>query len=70
MNAVGEGQLNVCGDNGDIAPGDLICTSARTGKGMRQGDALIYNYTVARAREGATFVGGEVKLIACIYLCG
>jgi hypothetical protein len=70
MNSVGEGQINVCGENGDIEPGDLIVTSSVAGKGMKQTDDILRSYTVAKAREQATFTGNEIKQIACIYLCG
>jgi hypothetical protein len=70
VNSVGEGQINVCGEGGDISPGDLIVTSSTAGKGMKQSDDIIRSYTVAKAREGATFSAGETKQIACIYLCG
>ncbi|MFG6535563.1 phage tail protein [Sulfitobacter sp. 1A16787] len=71
MNAVGEGCINVCGQGGDIAAGDLIVTSDMAGKGMRQADDLLRSSTVARAREAVQFSGpGEVAQIACIYLCG
>ncbi len=71
VNAVGEGQVNVCGQGGNIQPGDLIVTSSIPGKGMRQSDDIIRNYTVAKAREAATFdTPDQVKQIACIYLCG
>ena len=70
LNSVGEGQINVCGEGGDIQSGDLIVTSSMAGKGMKQGDDILRSYTVAKAREGATFSAGEIKMIACIYLCG
>jgi hypothetical protein len=71
VNAVGEGLINVCGENGNIEAGDLIVTSNMPGKGMRQDDDIVRNCTVARAREGVTFsTPNEVKQIACIYLCG
>jgi hypothetical protein len=71
VNALGEGQINVCGENGDIQPGDLIVTSSMSGKGMKQSDDVVRSITVAKAREAATFTSGtEVKQIACIYLCG
>lgn len=71
VNALGEGQINVCGENGDIQPGDLIVTSSMPGKGMKQSDDVVRSITVAKAREAATFTSGtEVKQIACIYLCG
>lgn len=71
FNGLGEGQINVCGENGNIEIGDLIVTSSIPGKGMRQSDDIIRNYTVAKAREAATFdTPDQVKQIACIYLCG
>ncbi|QBE66833.1 phage tail fiber domain-containing protein [Pseudoduganella lutea] len=70
-NALGEGQINVCGENGNIEAGDFIVTSSIPGKGMRQGDDLLRSYTVARARETVTFDSPtEVKQVACIYVCG
>lgn len=71
INAVGEGQVNVCGEGGDIEVGDLIVTSSIAGKGMKQADDIIRGYTVAKAREAVTFANAtEVKQIACIYLAG
>ena len=71
INGVGEGAVNCCGENGDIAIGDLIVTSSTAGKGMKQSDNTVKAYTVARARQAVTFASPtEVKLVACIYLCG
>jgi hypothetical protein len=71
VNALGEGQINICGQNGDIEIGDLIVTSDMPGKGMKQDDDIVRNYTVAKSREAVTFSSPEeVKQIACIYLCG
>jgi hypothetical protein len=71
INAVGEGAVNVCGENGDFEAGDLIVTSSTPGKGMKQDDDIIRSYTVAKVREAVTFSDAtEVKLVACIYLCG
>lgn len=71
FNAVGEGLINVCGQNGNIEIGDLIVTSDMQGKGMKQDDDIVRNYTVAKSREAVTFSSpDEVKQIACIYLCG
>lgn len=71
VNALGEGQINVCGENGDIEAGDFIVTSNVAGKGMKQDDDILRNTTVARAREGVKFTSpGQIKQIACIYLCG
>jgi hypothetical protein len=71
VNSLGEGQVNVCGENGDIEAGDLIVTSSIPGKGMKQSDDIIRAKTVAKARESVTFASAtEIKQIACIYLCG
>lgn len=71
INAVGEGQINVCGEGGDIQPGDLIVTSSTPGKGMKQSDDVVRSITVAKAREAATFSGPtDIQQIACIYLAG
>lgn len=71
VNAVGEGQINVCGEGGDIQPGDLIVTSSVAGKGMKQSDNIVRNVTIAKARESASFGSAtEQRQIACIYLCG
>ncbi len=71
VNAVGEGQVNVCGEGGDIQPGDLIVTSSMAGKGMKQADDIVRSVTVAKAREAAVFASPtEVKQIACIYVGG
>ena len=71
INSVGEGLVNVCGENGDIEIGDYITTSSMLGKGMKQDDDLLHNYTVAKARENVTFSSPtEVKQIACSYHCG
>src|SRR5262249_10520692 len=71
MNALGEGQMNVWGEGGDITVGDLIVASSTPGKGMRQSDDVVHSYTVAKARESIMFSGAaDIRQIACIYLCG
>lgn len=71
INGVGEGAVNCCGEGGDISIGDLIVTSSTAGKGMKQADNIVRSYSVARARQAVTFASPtEVKLVACIYLCG
>lgn len=71
INSLGEGCINVCGENGNIAKGDLIVTSNMPGKGMRQSDDIVRSYTVARAREAVTFTSPTATAqIACIYLSG
>lgn len=70
-NALGEGQMNVCGEGGDIAAGDFIVTSSTAGKGMRQADNILRNYTVAKARESVVFSSPEeIRQIACFYVAG
>jgi hypothetical protein len=71
INAIGEGQVNVCGENGNIQKGDLIVSSSIPGKGMKQSDNIVRSITVAKAREDVSFSSPtEVKMVACIYLCG
>lgn len=71
VNAVGEGQINVCGQGGDIQVGDFIVSSDMIGKGMKQSDDLLHSYTIAKARENVTFSSpDEVIQIACIYVGG
>jgi len=71
VNSVGEGSINVCGEGGDIARGDLIVTSSILGKGMKQADDIVRSYTVAKARAAVSFSSSdEVKMVPCIYLCG
>jgi hypothetical protein len=71
INSLGEGCINVCGENGNIEIGDYITTSSIPGKGMKQADDLMRNYTVAKARESVTFASPtEVKQIACSYHAG
>ena len=71
INSLGEGLINVCGEGGNIDVGDLITSSSMLGKGMKQHDDIIRNYTVAKSRETVVFTSPtEIKQIACIYLCG
>jgi hypothetical protein len=71
VNALGEGQINVCGEGGSIAVGDLIVCSSTPGKGMKQADDIVRSYTVAKAREAVTFSGpDDIKTVACSYHCG
>jgi hypothetical protein len=72
MNALGEGQVRVCKEGGNIKTGDYICSSSEPGKGMKQADDLYHNYTVAKARENCKWKDDDedIKMIACIYLCG
>lgn len=67
VNAVGEGGIWVCGQNGNIQNGDLIVTSDISGVGMKQDDDIIKNYTVAKATCDVIFKDDEKKFIGCIY---
>jgi len=71
FNAVGEGQINVCPEGGNIEIGDKICTSSIPGKGMKltlssYEDIL---YIVAESRENVDWAiePESTKMIACIY---
>lgn len=55
VNSVGEGQINVCGRNGDVEAGDLLITSRMRGKAERQDDDIVRAITVAKAREAVRF---------------
>ena len=72
VNAIGEGLINVCREGGNIEAGDYICSSSIPGKGMKQDDDLLHNYTVAKARETVAWAEGDdsIKMIACTYHCG
>ncbi len=71
INALGEGQINICGEGGNLEIGDLIVTSGIAGKGKKQSDDIIRATTVAKVRENVVFSNStEVKQVACIYLCG
>lgn len=83
VNSLGEGLINICSQNGDIEVGDYICSSDIQGKGMKQGDDLLHNYTVAKARENVVWDelevddmyvymidGHKVCRVACTYHCG
>ena len=70
INAIGEGLINVCGEGGNIEIGDYITSSSTPGKGMKQADDLLHNYTVAKSREAYTFTSNEIVQIACTYHCG
>ncbi len=68
-NAVGEGQVNVCGQGGDLEPDDLIIASDMPGKGMRAPDRVVRSNVIARCREAVTFSGpAEWRAVACSYM--
>ena len=70
FNSIGEGVINVCGENGNIKAGDYICSSSLTGKGMKQVNNTMKNYTIAKARHSVSFKGNETKQLAVKYLGG
>ena len=72
VNSIGEGMINVCSEGGNISSGDYICSSSIKGKGMKQGDDLLHNYTVAKALEAVDWSKepSDTKMIACTYHCG
>lgn len=71
INAVGEGQVNVCGRGGNLAIGDLLEASSMPGKAQRQADDIVRSSTVGKVREQVAFTDpDEVRMVACIYMCG
>ena len=84
INAVGEGNMLVTDEGGDIAIGDFLTTSNRPGLAMRQNDdngnrdSLHRNYTLAKATMSVNWndvevnenLGYKAKLISVIYLAG
>jgi len=72
INALGEGGVNVCSEGGDIEIGDYICSSSIPGKGMKQSDDLLHNYTVAKAIEKVIWANepATIKMVGCTYHCG
>ncbi|MEA3485939.1 MAG: hypothetical protein U9R03_04455 [Candidatus Aerophobetes bacterium] len=83
VNALGEGQVNVCEANGDINSGDYICSSNVSGKGQKQDDDILHSYTIAKSLEDVIWVnevpgengcfefeGVKCKMIGCTYHCG
>jgi hypothetical protein len=76
INALGEGQMNVCGRGGNIEAGDFIVCSDMAGKGQRMDMAQpmtfdLMSTIVCRAREAVTFDSADqVKMVAIIYMAG
>jgi hypothetical protein len=69
--SLGEGQILVCKQNGQILNGDYICSSSREGIGMKQPDDILHSYTVAKATEDCLFKNGERQcLVACTFHSG
>ncbi len=65
---LGDGQILVNGENGDIKIGDSIVTSSTTGIGTK---AISYGTTIGRAQEDYHFTNpSETKLLAVQYGLG
>lgn len=77
VNALGEGQMSVCGRGGALEAGDYIVTSDLAGQGQRQNDVngdaedILRRGTVAQAMIGVTFDDpDQIKLVPVFYRCG
>ena len=51
IHSVGNGYILVCNEGGNIEVGDYICSSNIQGHGMKQEEAQLMNYTVAKATD-------------------
>jgi hypothetical protein len=55
INSVGEGSIWVSNKNGPLESGDYITTCDLAGFGMKQGDDILHNYTVAKITMDCDF---------------
>lgn len=63
--------FNVCNENGDIQPGDLLVTSSTPGYLMKQDDDIIRSKTVGKAMEAVTFdANGQATGVYGFIYCG
>ena len=63
--------FNVCNENGDIQPGDLLVTSSTPGYLMKQDDDIIRSRTVGKAMEAVTFnANGQATGVYGFIYCG
>jgi len=63
--------FRVCNENGAIAPGDLLCTSSKPGRLMKQDDDLMHAYTVGKAMEAVSFDdNGDADGVYGFLYCG
>ena len=63
--------FKVCDEGGSISAGDLLCTSSKTGRLMKQPDDLMHSYTVAKAMEDVTFdADGNADGVYGYVYCG
>lgn len=71
LQSIGEGQIMITNENGDILKDDLLTLSSTPGKAMKQDDDIIRSSTVACAVESHTFATEQsTALISCIYHIG
>ena len=63
--------FKVCDEGGSISAGDLLCTSSKTGRLMKQSDDLMHSHTVAKAMEDITFdADGNADGVYGYVYCG
>ena len=63
--------FNVCNENGDIQPGDLLVTSSTPGYLMKQDDDIMRSKTVGKAMEAVTFdANGQATGVYGFIYCG
>ena len=63
--------FNVCNENGDIQPGDLLVTSSTPGYLMKQDDDIIRSKTVGKVMEAVTFdANGQATGVYGFIYCG
>ena len=69
VGCVGDGEILVCIEGGDLEIGDYICSSNTPGHGMKQDDDLLHNYTVAKSLENVNWseLGVTQKLVKCSF---
>ena len=72
INALGEGGILVCNENGDIDNGDYLTSANLAGYACKQDDDLLHSYTVAKALESVDWANEPqtTKLISCTYHAG
>lgn len=72
VNALGEGGILVCNENGNIDNGDYLTSANLAGYACKQDDDLLHSYTVAKALESVDWANEPqaTKLIACTYHAG
>lgn len=72
INALGEGGILVCNENGNIDNGDYLTSANLAGYACKQDDDILHSYTVAKALESVDWANEPqtTKLIACTYHAG